>query len=99
MELAIKKNDNGLVIPVKVVPGSSRSRIAGLLGDSLKINLAAPPEKGKANKQIVKFLAETLNHPKSAITIISGSHDPHKQILIADMTAQELLTHLKPFIG
>lgn len=99
MELAIKKTDNGLVIPVKVVPGSSRSRIAGLLGDSLKINLAAPPEKGKANKQIVKFLANLLNHPKSAITIISGSHDPHKQILIADMTAHELLTHLKPFIG
>jgi len=99
MELEIKQTDNGLVIPVKVVPGSSRSRIAALLGGSLKINIVAPPEKGKANKQVVKLLAEMLNHPKSAITIISGSHDPHKQILIADMTTQELLTHLKPFIG
>ena len=99
MELEIKQTDNGLVIPVKVVPGSSRSRIAALLGGSLKINIAAAPEKGKANKQLVRFLAEMLNHPKSAITIISGSHDPHKQILIADMTTQELLTHLKPFIG
>ena len=42
----------GTVIPVKVVPGSSRDRIAGVLGDCLKITTSQPAEKGKANKGI-----------------------------------------------
>ena len=38
----------------------------------LKIKIAAPPEKGKANIALIAFLSETFKVPKKNVTIISG---------------------------
>lgn len=67
-------------ITVKVVPGSSRTEIAGAHGDMLKIKLAAPPEKGKANKALMGFLAKQLGIRKNAVHIESGQTSCVKQI-------------------
>ena len=48
-------------LSVKVVPGASRDRVAGMLGDALKVQVSAPPEAGKANKAVLRVLAEFLN--------------------------------------
>ncbi len=39
-------------LSLKVVPGSSRDEIVGWLGDSLKVKVKAPPEKGRANEAV-----------------------------------------------
>ncbi len=57
---------------MKVVPASSRTRIAGWLGDSLKIRVTAKPEKGKANEAVSAVLAEALAIPNSEISLSSG---------------------------
>lgn len=69
-------------ITVKVVPGSSRDQIVGWLGDALKIKVAAAPEKGKANKAVVKLLAKTLGIGTDAIEVVSGHTSPSKVIAI-----------------
>ncbi|MHC4773598.1 MAG: DUF167 domain-containing protein [Planctomycetota bacterium] len=51
---------------------SSRTEFAGLHGQAYKIKIAAPPEKGKANKMMIAFLAEALNIKKNAVRIRSG---------------------------
>ena len=58
--LNIEQRDGGVIFKVKVVPGSSRTVIAGVLGGMLKVKIAAPPEKGKANKALIDFLAGKL---------------------------------------
>jgi len=90
MNLNIKENNTGIVFAVKVVPGSSRTRIAGLYNFGLKINLAAAPEKDKANKELIKLLADLLQAPKSAVTIITGRHKNHKEVHLAQITAAKL---------
>lgn len=69
---------SGWELRVKVVPGSSRSRIVGPLGDRLKIQVAAPPEDGKANKAVTEVLAGWLDLPISAVELVSGASQPTK---------------------
>ncbi len=94
MTLDIKKDENRLILGVKVVPGSSSNRIAGEYDGMVKINIAAAPEKGKANKELICFLAKKLKKPKSSLTLIAGEHDSRKQIAINSATIEEITEHL-----
>jgi uncharacterized protein len=71
------------MITVKVVPGSSRSEIVGRHGTMLKIKVAAPPEKGKANKALLEFIAKQLNLKKTNLEITSGHTSSVKQVFLA----------------
>lgn len=68
--------------------------MAGVLGDMLKVKLAAAPEKGKANEALVEFLAETLGVKRNAVKITSGHASPVKTILITGVTADTLYDKL-----
>ncbi|MCC7203447.1 MAG: DUF167 domain-containing protein [Phycisphaeraceae bacterium] len=70
----------GPLLRIKVVPGASRSRIAGLLGDRLKVQVAAPPEGGKANKAVCELIADLLGVPARQITVETGHAQPAKTL-------------------
>ncbi len=67
---------------VKVVPGSSRTQCCGVHDGMMRIRLAAPPEKGKANKALIAYLAGLLSVKKNAVRILSGQAAPIKQIVV-----------------
>ncbi|HEC02146.1 MAG TPA: DUF167 domain-containing protein, partial [Phycisphaerales bacterium] len=68
MDVMIEQLDGATVFAAKVVPGSSgNTRISGVLDGMLKIKVSAPPEKGKANQSLLKFLARVLDVKKNAI--------------------------------
>jgi uncharacterized protein len=71
------------LLGVKVVPGSSRTVVAGVWNGMLKVKVAAPPEKGKANKALAEFLAEKLGVRARDVTIVSGETSAVKQVEIA----------------
>ena len=87
-KLAIRDVPGGAVIPVKVVPGSSRDRVVGVLGDSLKIATSAAPEKGKANAAVAKILAEALGVDSRRVELVSGPTSPRKEFLVQGASAQ-----------
>ncbi len=91
---AVQESADGVVFTAKVVPGSSRTVVAGLLGDMIKIRVAAAPEKGKANECLIAYLAEQLGVKKNAIEILSGHTTPVKQVRIAGVSAAGLLEKL-----
>ena len=82
-------------LAVKVVPGASRSRISGRYGDGLKIQVSAPPERGKANEAVIKLLAEALGVKPAQIDLISGQTQPRKTFRINGLDAGQLAEKLK----
>ena len=89
-ELSIQQVDNDAVFQVKIVASSSRTAVAGQLDGMLKIKVAAPPEKGKANQAIIKFLAAELGVKKRRVVIASGLTSTIKQIRISDTTTCDI---------
>lgn len=71
---------------VKVHPGAKESKIKGELedenGKTLKIDIAAIAERGKANAELIKFLAREFTVKKDNIKIISGASDRIKLVKI-----------------
>ena len=65
-------------LPLKVVPGSSRDRVAGWLGERLKVMVSAAPERGRANEAVIEVLARALGLPKGAFRIAAGETSPLK---------------------
>ncbi len=92
--LAVEEIDGGIVFTVKVVPGSSRTALCGLLDDMVKIKVSAAPEKGKANKCLVDFLAKQLGVKKNAVSIISGRKSAVKGIRIIGISIEQLSNKL-----
>ena len=77
-------------VRLKVVPGASRTRLAGMLGDRLKVQVAAPPEAGKANKAVCTLIAKTLGVAKKDVQLAAGDTQPLKTLAIAGLTANQV---------
>ncbi len=69
-------------VKIYVRPGAAGTRVEGIYKDRIKIRVNAPPEKGKANKELIKFIAGILSIPKSCIDITSGKTSNYKEIQI-----------------
>ena len=70
-------------LAVKVIPGSAKSEFRELMADNTyKIAIAAAPEKGKANTELIKFLAREFKVEKNRFTIISGAGERTKLVKI-----------------
>lgn len=74
--------DGDLILVCHLQPKASRSEFAGLHGDAVKIRIQAPPVEGKANAELVAFLAKAFGVSKRAIEIISGELNRHKRVRI-----------------
>lgn len=72
-------------IRIKVIPKASKTELAGFLPDGTwKVKVAAAPEKGKANRALLGFLAEHLGVAKSRVRIVSGETSQIKRIQVDD---------------
>jgi len=69
-------------LEIKAIPGASKTELAGVKDDRLRIWLAAAPEDGKANVEMLNFLSKTLGCPKRDLRIISGEKSRLKVIAI-----------------
>jgi uncharacterized protein (TIGR00251 family) len=68
---------------LRVSAGASRRRILGVHGGALKLSVKAPPERGKANKDVVSLVAETFGLTPSDVEILSGETSPDKVVRLA----------------
>lgn len=92
-ELKIQEAKGGVVFSVKVVPASSKTAVSGLWDGMVKIKVSAPPQKGRANKCLIDFLAKQLGVKNSAVSIIAGQNSPVKKIRVSGLS-DELMTEI-----
>ena len=82
--------DNGtIVLRVSVHPGAGRTSVKGRHGDALKVSVAAPPDKGRANQAVAELLADEFGLAKSAVSIVSGETSRSKRFLLAGIEADD----------
>jgi uncharacterized protein (TIGR00251 family) len=77
-------------LTIKVVPGASRDRIAGKLGDAIKVQVSAAPERGKANDAVINLIAGLLGLRRNAIQIVRGHTQPRKVLQINGIDQETL---------
>ncbi len=87
---------NSLRLSVKVIANASRNEILGFVNGTWRLRIAAPPEKGKANKELIEFLSNQLKIGKDAVHIIKGHTSHNKIIGITGITQEELILKLSP---
>lgn len=72
-----------LHLRIKVIPRAGVTEVRGRMADNtVKIALNAPPSDGKANAELIKFLAGEFAARPSSISILSGNSSRKKLIAI-----------------
>ena len=85
----IREVEGGVVVSVKVQPNASKDRVVGEYADQLKIAVTVAPEKGKANKSVIKVLSRLLGVKSSDIEILSGETSRDKKVLIRNISEDD----------
>lgn len=83
-----------LRIIIKVAPASGRSMCQIDKNGTLKCSLKSPPEKGKANDELIRLIAEKLNIPRNDINIALGKTARNKTLIINTALSEEIVRTL-----
>jgi uncharacterized protein (TIGR00251 family) len=67
---------------LRIVPNAKRSEVVGSHGEAIKVKIAAPALEGKANQELIEFLADKLGVPRRNVTLASGEKSRDKVVAI-----------------
>jgi uncharacterized protein (TIGR00251 family) len=98
MPFLSSRGDLEVILALYIQPKASRSRIVGLHDKALKLAVKAPPVEGRANTEVISFMAKLLKVPKSSIKIHSGKQGRRKKILISGLSEEAARLVLTPLI-
>jgi len=98
-----REEEDGFSLFVRITPKAARNAAGGIFAQAdgkfyLNIHISAIPEKGKSNKELVKFLAKSLKLPAQAIELSHGQISRFKQLRLRGDKA-ELRQKLRQFCG
>jgi uncharacterized protein (TIGR00251 family) len=83
-----------VLISLRVHPSATKNEVVGFADGVLHMRVAAPPVKGKANKELIGFLSQLLNVGKSRIAIVRGHTARDKVIAIDGLSQEEVIKRL-----
>jgi uncharacterized protein YggU (UPF0235/DUF167 family) len=86
-------------LQVRVVPGADRDAVVGRYGDGWKIRVAAPPERGAANRAVVRLLADALSLPGRSVAVVTGGGARDKIVELRGIAPREAESRLAALDG
>jgi uncharacterized protein (TIGR00251 family) len=94
--LDISESGGIVLLPVKIVPGASRTKFLGEWQGRARIAVAAAPEKGKANQAVAELICDLLRIHARQVAVVSGLTSPLKTIRIEGVTADAVQAAFQP---
>lgn len=82
-------------IAVRVQPNAAQSKVTGFKDGALQVRITAPPVEGKANQELVRFLADVLGVSKSSLTIEKGLTSRSKLVAVRGLGQDEVLRRIE----
>jgi len=73
---------DGTRVQVHAQPGAKRTEVMGLHGDAVKIRVQAPPVDGRANEELVRFLADLCGIPRARVELVKGATNRAKSFVV-----------------
>lgn len=92
----VEQIPGGVRIHVWVQPGAKRTEVVGRHGDALKLRVAAPPEKGRANEAAEAALADLLGVRPADVALVSGTTSRSKTFEVRGVTTSQATRALLP---
>jgi uncharacterized protein (TIGR00251 family) len=84
-----------VVVRLHVQPGAGRTAVQGVHGNALKVRVAAPPEKGRANEACLALVAELADVKPAAVSLASGEASRAKRFEVTGVDVDELVRRLE----
>jgi hypothetical protein len=78
---------DGVTIAVKVVPGARHDRVVGRLGDAVKVQVSAAPERGRANAAVCAVVADFFGVRAAQVRVVSGRTQARKRVTVEGIDA------------
>ena len=88
--LEFQESDGGVKFSIQVKPNSRKTELIVESDGTLVMYVAAPPTEGKANREIVRWLAKRFRRPSSEVRLIGGLHSRTKIIAVLNIKSDEL---------
>lgn len=98
-DLFQKTGDEEVVLHVHVQPGAGRTATTGRHGTALKVRVAAPPEKGRANAACAELLAETFGLKTDQVALVGGETSRLKRFRLSGLDLDEFRRRLEQVVA
>lgn len=89
---ALKAVPDGVTIRVEVKPDSRKLGVEGYNAwrQTITIRVTERPQLGKANKQLIRYLAQLFDVPVEDVILVSGRSGTRKVVLLSNAVAEEV---------
>jgi uncharacterized protein (TIGR00251 family) len=77
--------ERACTLELKIIPNAPRNEVVGWLGPALKVKVHAPAREGRANDELLDFLAEKLGVPRRSVTLLRGDKSRQKIVRLTGL--------------
>lgn len=95
----ITAGKDGVYIDIQVQPRARRPGVRGIHGQRLRIAVAEPPEGGRANMATVQAVADLLNSPSKAVSLVAGATSRQKRLFVRGVGPDDALERIAAALG
>jgi len=93
--ISLQARADGVVLPLRVFAGARQNGITGAHDGRLKVAVTTAPEKGKANKAVLRILADALGIKPQQLELLQGQTSPLKTVLVCGISERDLAERLQ----